>query len=66
MPARRNPKKKSSRTPGATPLGTDPAADRGPLRPTRSGLDLAVEPALPAGLVEPALPAALVEPALPG
>ncbi|MFD6568202.1 hypothetical protein [Micromonospora profundi] len=55
MPARRNPKK--SRTPRATPLGTDPAAKRGPLQPTRSDLGLAVEPAL----AEPAVPAALVD-----
>ncbi|MEU8181493.1 hypothetical protein AB0B85_23365 [Micromonospora sp. NPDC049044] len=54
MPARRNPKK--SRTPRATPLGIDPAAERGPHPPTRP--DLAVEP------IEPALPAAAVPDAL--
>ncbi|MEU5905263.1 hypothetical protein [Micromonospora sp. NPDC047527] len=67
MPARSKPKK--SRTPRATPLGIDPAADHSPLPPTRPDLGLAVEPVVPAGpalpLGEPQLPAVLAEPALP-
>ncbi|MFJ6168578.1 hypothetical protein ACIQH6_25895 [Micromonospora orduensis] len=65
MPARRKPKRTRTATPA--PTGADPAAGHDALLPTRTDLDLAVEPAL---LVEPALPAAVgepvvVEPALP-
>ncbi|MGW3605612.1 hypothetical protein [Micromonospora sp. NPDC005161] len=59
MPARRNPKKKSSRTPAPTPPGTEPAAGRGPLPAVSTRSDL---PALP---VKSALPAIPVEPARP-